>query len=158
MSRDDPCPYAQQAGEAKRTKLYGKYGKLIVTAVKEGGGPDPVSNVQLGKVLADANRLSVPRELIERNIKRASDTKQADYVELTYEVRRDNIQRNPRRPVARARRIARRRASCFCAWMRTDAGIPRLLLSFDRSPVEFSRLRDGPTLPRRRTASAGWVS
>lgn len=80
-----PCP--QQAGEAKRTKLYGKYGKLIVTAVKQGGGPDPVSNVQLGKVLAEASRLSVPKELIDRNIKRASDTKQADFMELTYEVR-----------------------------------------------------------------------
>lgn len=78
-------PWRRQAGEAKRTKLYGKFGKLIVTAVKEGGGPDPVSNVQLGKVLADAQRLSVPRELIDRNIKRASDTKQADFMELTYE-------------------------------------------------------------------------
>ena len=75
----------QQKGEAIRTKLYGKYGKLIVTAVKEGGGADPVANTQLARVLADASRLSVPRDLIERNIKRATDTSQADYMELTYE-------------------------------------------------------------------------
>ena len=75
----------KQKGEAKRTKLYGKYGKMIVAAVKEGGGADPVSNVQLKKVLDDAARLSVPRELVERNIKRATDGKQADYMELTYE-------------------------------------------------------------------------
>ena len=75
----------KQKGEAKRTKLYGKYGKLIVAAVKEGGGADPVSNTQLARVLADASRLSVPRDLIERNIKRATDTSQADYMELTYE-------------------------------------------------------------------------
>ena len=72
-------------GEAIRTKLYGKYGKLIVTAVKEGGGADPVANTQLAKVLADAARLSVPRDLVERNIKRATDTSQADFMELTYE-------------------------------------------------------------------------
>jgi len=75
----------KQKGEAIRTKLYGKYGKLIVTAVKEGGGADPVANTQLARVLADASRLSVPRDLIERNIKRATDTSQADYMELTYE-------------------------------------------------------------------------
>jgi hypothetical protein len=79
-------PSRTQAGEAKRTKLYGKYGKLIVTAVKQGGGADPVSNMQLAKVLGDASRLSVPRELIERNIKRATDTTQLDFMELTYEV------------------------------------------------------------------------
>ena len=75
----------KQKGEAIRTKLYGKYGKLIVTAVKEGGGADPVANTQLAKVLADAARLSVPRDLVERNIKRATDTSQADFMELTYE-------------------------------------------------------------------------
>ena len=56
-----------------------------MTAVKEGGGADPVANTQLARVLADASRLSVPRDLIERNIKRATDTSQADYMELTYE-------------------------------------------------------------------------
>ena len=75
----------KQKGEAIRTKLYGKFGKLIVTAVKEGGGADPVANTQLAKVLADAARLSVPRDLVERNIKRATDTSQADFMELTYE-------------------------------------------------------------------------
>ena len=64
----------QQKGEAIRTKLYGKYGKLIVTAVKEGGGADPVANTQLARVLADASRLSVPRDLIERNIKRLGES------------------------------------------------------------------------------------
>jgi transcriptional/translational regulatory protein YebC/TACO1 len=56
-----------------------------VTAVKEGGGADPVANTQLARVLADARRLSVPVDLIERNLKRATDTSQADYMELTYE-------------------------------------------------------------------------
>ena len=78
-------PWCQQAGEAKRVKIYGKYGKLIIAAVKQGGGSDPVSNMQLKKVLDSAQKLSVPRDLIERNIKKASDAKQADYMELTYE-------------------------------------------------------------------------
>jgi len=75
----------KQKGEAKRTKLYGKYGKLIVAAVKEGGGADPVANTQLARVLADAARLSVPKDLVDRNIKRATDGSQADFMELTYE-------------------------------------------------------------------------
>ena len=54
-------------------------------AVKEGGGADPVANTQLARVLADAARLSVPKDLVDRNIKRATDGSQADFMELTYE-------------------------------------------------------------------------
>ena len=75
-------------GEAIRQKLYGKYGKLIVKAVKAGGGSeDPGVNATLAKVLADASRLRVPRELVERNLKRATDgsVSATDYAELTYE-------------------------------------------------------------------------
>ena len=45
----------------------------------------PGDEADRAKVLDDAARLSVPRELVERNIKRATDGKQADYMELTYE-------------------------------------------------------------------------
>ena len=71
--------------DAKRTKIYGKYGKLIQMAVKEGGGANPESNMQLARVLSHAKDMSVPRELIERNLKKATDAKQGDYMELTYE-------------------------------------------------------------------------
>ena len=58
---------------------------MIVAAVKEGGGADPVTNAQLARVLSMAKDMSVPKDLVDRNIKRATDSKQADFMELTYE-------------------------------------------------------------------------
>jgi len=72
--------------DAARTKLYGRYGKLIVQTVKQGGSADPIANVALGKLLKQAQNANVPRDLIERNLKKAQEGKQGDYFELTYEV------------------------------------------------------------------------
>mmetsp|Transcript_4922 Transcript_4922/g.12294 ORF Transcript_4922/g.12294 Transcript_4922/m.12294 type:complete len:308 (-) Transcript_4922:100-1023(-) len=72
--------------DEKRQKIYGKFGKLIVGAVKEGGGvTDPSANPQLAKVLSQARDMSVPKELVDRNLTRAADTKQANFAEITYE-------------------------------------------------------------------------
>mmetsp|Transcript_19386 Transcript_19386/g.31387 ORF Transcript_19386/g.31387 Transcript_19386/m.31387 type:complete len:309 (+) Transcript_19386:38-964(+) len=72
--------------DEKRQKIYGKFGKLIVGAVKEGGGvTDPSANPQLAKVLSQARDMSVPKELVDRNLTRAANTKQADFAEITYE-------------------------------------------------------------------------
>jgi transcriptional/translational regulatory protein YebC/TACO1 len=49
------------------------------------GGPDPVSNSKLDTLIKQAKDLGVPKDIIERNIKRATDTKQADFAELIYE-------------------------------------------------------------------------
>ena len=69
--------------DAIRTKLYGKFGKEIARAAKEGGtGTD---NVRLQAILKDAKRMSVPADLIERNLKKASEAKGGDFMELTYE-------------------------------------------------------------------------
>ncbi|KAL3893635.1 MAG: hypothetical protein SGPRY_014094, partial [Prymnesium sp.] len=59
-------------------------GKKVVVAVKA-GGDDPSSNLQLAKVLSEANSLNVPKDVIQRNIKKAMDPVTADYKELTYE-------------------------------------------------------------------------
>ena len=59
-------------------------GKKVVVAVKA-GGDDPNGNLQLAKVLAEANSLNVPKDVIQRNIKKAMDPVTADYKELTYE-------------------------------------------------------------------------
>eukprot|EP00884_Botryococcus_braunii_P016055 jgi/Botrbrau1/3132/Bobra.0070s0104.1 len=72
------------AQDMKKSKLYGKIGKLIVQAAKI-GGPDPVSNTRLRDVLAQAKLVDCPKEIIERNLKKASDKQQADYTEITYE-------------------------------------------------------------------------
>eukprot|EP00197_Chlamydomonas_leiostraca_P013594 CAMPEP_0202859040 /NCGR_PEP_ID=MMETSP1391-20130828/1330_1 /ASSEMBLY_ACC=CAM_ASM_000867 /TAXON_ID=1034604 /ORGANISM="Chlamydomonas leiostraca, Strain SAG 11-49" /LENGTH=269 /DNA_ID=CAMNT_0049538041 /DNA_START=62 /DNA_END=871 /DNA_ORIENTATION=- len=70
--------------DAKKAKIYGKIGKKIIQVVKA-GGPDPGSNSKLHDLLKQARELGVPKDIIERNVKRASDKSQADYQEVTYE-------------------------------------------------------------------------
>ncbi|XP_031472588.1 probable transcriptional regulatory protein At2g25830 [Nymphaea colorata] len=73
------------AQDAKKAKRYGKIGKEIVSAVSK-GGPNPVSNSVLAAVLEKARELDVPKEIVERNIKRASEKGQEAYIEKIYEV------------------------------------------------------------------------
>lgn len=70
--------------DAKKAKVYGKMGKKLIQIVKA-GGPDPVANSKLSDLLKQAKDLGVPKDIIERNIKKASDAKQGDFQECTYE-------------------------------------------------------------------------
>ncbi|KAI3792001.1 hypothetical protein L2E82_05870 [Cichorium intybus] len=81
------CKIAGRKGaqDAKKAKLYAKVGKEVVSAVKK-GGPNPVSNTTLAALLEKAKELDVPKEILERNIKRASDKGQEAYIEKIYEV------------------------------------------------------------------------
>ena len=58
----------------------GKLGKQIQQAVQS-SGPDPVANSQLQGVLTRAKQASLPRDIIERNIKKATESK-ADFTEV----------------------------------------------------------------------------
>ncbi|KAG9449166.1 hypothetical protein H6P81_009131 [Aristolochia fimbriata] len=73
------------AQDARKAKRYGKIGKEIVSAVKK-GGPNPISNTVLAVVLQKAKELDVPKEILERNIKRASEKGQEAFIEKFYEV------------------------------------------------------------------------
>ncbi len=53
-------------------------------AVKE-GGPDPDSNSRLRAVIQNAKSVNMPKDNIERAIKRASDKNQGDYKEVLFE-------------------------------------------------------------------------
>ena len=53
-------------------------------AVKE-GGPDPDSNSRLRAVIQNAKSVNMPKDNIERAIKRASDKNQGDYKEVVFE-------------------------------------------------------------------------
>lgn len=53
--------------------------------VKE-GGPSPDSNRQLKLLMREAQTLGVSKDVVDRNIKKASDASAVDYKELTYEV------------------------------------------------------------------------
>lgn len=71
----------QNSQDARKSKLYGKIGKLIVQAVKA-GGTDTTGNARLREVLKQAQQASVPKDIIDRNISRAADKSQADFQEV----------------------------------------------------------------------------
>jgi YebC/PmpR family DNA-binding regulatory protein len=69
---------------AAMSKAFTRIGKDIVIAVKE-GGPDPDSNARLRAVIQNAKSVNMPKDNIERAIKRASDKSQGDYKEVVFE-------------------------------------------------------------------------
>ncbi|XP_010526107.1 PREDICTED: probable transcriptional regulatory protein At2g25830 [Tarenaya hassleriana] len=73
------------AQDAKKAKLYSRIGKEVVSAVKK-GGPNPVSNTALATILEKAKELDIPKDILERNIKRASEKGQEAFIEKIYEV------------------------------------------------------------------------
>lgn len=66
------------------SKAFTRIGKDIVMAVKE-GGPEPDSNSRLRAVIQNAKSVNMPKDNIERAIKRASDKNQGDYKEVVFE-------------------------------------------------------------------------
>ncbi|MCL2520631.1 MAG: YebC/PmpR family DNA-binding transcriptional regulator [Spirochaetaceae bacterium] len=73
------------AADAKRGKIFTKLIKEITVAAKNGGG-DPDSNAALRSAILKARLASMPKDNIEKGIKRGiggGDT--ADYIELVYE-------------------------------------------------------------------------
>ncbi|KAL9265480.1 putative transcriptional regulatory protein [Drosera capensis] len=73
------------AQDLKKAKRYSKIGKEVVSAVQK-GGPNPVSNPVLAAILEKAKELDIPKEIVERNMKRASEKGQEAYIEKIYEV------------------------------------------------------------------------
>jgi YebC/PmpR family DNA-binding regulatory protein len=69
---------------AAMSKAFTRIGKDIVMAVKEGGA-DPDSNSRLRAVIQNAKAVNMPKDNVERAIKKASDKSQGEYKELLYE-------------------------------------------------------------------------
>jgi len=65
-------------------KTFTKIGKEITIAVKQ-GGPDVTGNPRLRALLQTARSENMPKENIERAIKKATDKDQSDYKEIVYE-------------------------------------------------------------------------
>ena len=65
------------------SKAFTRIGKDIVMAVKE-GGPDPDGNARLRAVIQNAKAVNMPKDNVERAIKRASDKNQGDYKEVVF--------------------------------------------------------------------------
>jgi len=66
------------------SKAFTRIGKDIVMAVKE-GGPDPDTNSRLRAVIQNAKSVNMPKDNIERAIKRASDKSLGDFKEVLFE-------------------------------------------------------------------------
>jgi YebC/PmpR family DNA-binding regulatory protein len=69
----------------KRGKLWSRLSKAIIIAAKLGGG-DPDANIRLRKAIDDAKAVSMPKENIERAIKRGTgELEGGDVEEIVYE-------------------------------------------------------------------------
>lgn len=77
--------YRKGAQDAKRAKMFTKLAKEITVAAKQ-GLPDPDKNPRLRAAIAAARSQSMPKDNIERAIKRAlPGGDSADYEEVRYE-------------------------------------------------------------------------
>lgn len=66
------------------SKAFTRIGKDIVMAVKE-GGPDPGANSRLRAVIQNAKAVNMPKDNVERAIKKASDKSLGDFKEILFE-------------------------------------------------------------------------
>jgi YebC/PmpR family DNA-binding regulatory protein len=68
----------------RMAKQFARIGKEIVIAVRA-GGPDPVGNPLLRRVVQNARAVNMPKEKVESAIKRASGKEAENYEEILYE-------------------------------------------------------------------------
>ncbi len=69
---------------SKMAKTFTKIGRDIVIAVKE-GGPDPDTNSKLRAVMQNAKDANMPKDNVERAIKKATDKDTSNYKEVVFE-------------------------------------------------------------------------
>ena len=66
------------------SKTFTRIGKEITIAVKA-SGPDPANNPRLRALMQTARSENMPKDTVERAIKKATDKDASDYKEITYE-------------------------------------------------------------------------
>ena len=77
--------HRKNAVDAKRAKIFSKLARNIISAVRQ-GGPDIDGNLKLKYAVEKARAANMPKDNIERAIKRGSGDKDAgDFEELIYE-------------------------------------------------------------------------
>lgn len=65
-------------------RVFTKLGKQITIAVKE-GGPEPEINPRLRVLMQQAKKENMPKDTVERAIKKATSKDESDYKEVVYE-------------------------------------------------------------------------
>lgn len=73
------------AQDKKRAKQFTRAIKEITVAVKEGGGPDTEANPALRNAIQNAKGVNMPKDTIERAIKKASGADADNYENVTFE-------------------------------------------------------------------------
>ena len=68
----------------RMAKQFARIGKEITIAVKA-GGPDPVGNPLLRRVVQNARAVNMPKDKVESAIKRAAGKEAESYEEILYE-------------------------------------------------------------------------
>jgi YebC/PmpR family DNA-binding regulatory protein len=76
--------YRKGAQDAKRSRLFSKLAREITTAAKSGNS-DPAFNPRLRAVIAAAKAASMPKDNIERALKKAEGNDGENYEEIRYE-------------------------------------------------------------------------
>lgn len=66
------------------SRTFTRIGKEITIAAKA-GGPDPSTNPRLRALMQNAKAANMPKDTVERAIKKATDKDSGDYKEITYE-------------------------------------------------------------------------
>jgi YebC/PmpR family DNA-binding regulatory protein len=74
--------YRKAAVDSKRSKLWGKLSRAIIVAARLGGG-DPAANSRLRTAIIDAKAVSMPKDNIERAIKKGTGELDGGNVEET---------------------------------------------------------------------------
>ena len=77
--------FRKGAQDKKRSKLFSKLSRDITIAAKGPAGSDPASNARLRLAMANARAESMPRDNIERAIKKASGPETDTFEEIRYE-------------------------------------------------------------------------
>ncbi len=76
--------YRKGAQDAKRAKIFTKHIRELTVAAKL-GLPDPDMNPRLRTAIAAAKAVNMPKDTMERAIKRGAGGEEADYQEVRYE-------------------------------------------------------------------------
>ncbi|OGF66756.1 hypothetical protein A3H04_03925 [Candidatus Giovannonibacteria bacterium RIFCSPLOWO2_12_FULL_43_11c] len=83
-SRWAQIKHKKAALDAKKGKLFSRLSKMLTIAAME-RGPDPKTNPRLAQAIEEAKKENLPKENIERAIKRASEKEGLDLKEVVYE-------------------------------------------------------------------------
>jgi YebC/PmpR family DNA-binding regulatory protein len=125
--------HKKEANAAKRMKLHEKLIRALTAAVRA-GGPEPATNAALAAVIERARAVNMPRDTIERAVKRAAGGGEAgELVEITFEaigpggvaILAECLTDNKNRTVAELRKIADRHGAhvSHVAWMFQKKGV-----------------------------------